>query len=285
MSRLLVAVAFCCACAGARSTPAAPAASEQAGFVDGPAGRLHISDGGSGGVPVVFVHGLAGDVETWRPQLDHLRRTRRALALELRGHGQSEKPKDGNWSMEALAEDIYAATRGLPRFVLVGHSLAGAPLQIFAARHRERLAGLVFADAVGSFQRFGSKGIEELVARERTVGTDAAEQRRTIESLLDANARPSTRERVLAALPRLAPEGFLALRINLFRFVVPEDLRGSGIPLFSIEVERPRPVPIFFSALAPEAPRRTLAKVSHWLMLDEPDGFNEALDGFLASVK
>jgi pimeloyl-ACP methyl ester carboxylesterase len=293
MMRFAVAAALSFACAGARQQPVAPAApataaspgAERLGFVDGPAGRLHVSDGGSGGIPVVFVHGLTGDLETWRPQLNHLRQTRRAFALELRGHGQSDPPKDGNWSMEGLAEDIYAATRELPRFVLVGHSLAGAPLQVFAARHAERLAGLVFVDAIGSFQRFGSAGIKELVARELTIGADVAEQRKIIESLLDANARPATREQVLASMTHLPPKGFLALRVNLFQFVVPEDLRGSGIPLFSIEVERPRPVPIFFSALAPEAPRTTLSKVSHWLMLDDPEGFNTALDGFLATLK
>jgi len=151
--------------------------------------------------------------------------------------------------------------RSLPRFVLVGHSMAGAPLQVFAARHAERLAGLVFVDAIGSFQRLGIDGVNELVAHEKATSADVLEQRRTIESLLDTNARPATRARVLAALPRLPPEGFQALRISLFQFVVPEDLRGTGIPLFSIEVERPRPVSIFFSALAPEAPRKTLSHV------------------------
>ena len=289
MTRLVVAATLCCACAATKPAAVAPAAvaasaAERSAFVDGPAGKLHISDGGTGGIPVVFVPGLAGDLETWRFQLDHLRKTRRALALELRGHGQSEPPKDGNWSMEALAQDIYAATRELPRFVLVGHSMAGAPLQVFAARHAERLAGLVFVYAIGSFQRLGIDGVNELVAHEKATSADVLEQRRTIESLLDTNARPATRARVLAALPRLPPEGFQALRISLFQFVVPEDLRGTGIPLFSIEVERPRPVSIFFSALAPEAPRKTLSHVSHWLMLDDPDGFNAALDGFLATL-
>jgi pimeloyl-ACP methyl ester carboxylesterase len=281
MTRIAVLVALGCACAAAK--PPAPAA-EKSTFVDGPAGKLHLSDGGSGGIPVVFVPGLAGDLETWRFQLDHLRKSRRAVAIELRGHGQSEPPRDGNWSMEGLADDIYAATRELPRFVLVGHSMAGAPLQIFATRHAERLAGLVFVDAIGSFQRLGRDGVSELVAHEKMVGADVLEQRRTIESLLDTNAKEVTRERVLAALPRLPPEGFQALRINLFQFAVPGDLRGTGIPLFSIEVARPRPVSIFFSAIAPEAPRQTLAHVSHWLMLDDPDGFNTALDTFLATL-
>ena len=282
MMRALFVFGFCCACA--TTMPALPA-SERMGFVAGPAGKLRVSDGGKGGTPVVFVHGLAGDLEIWRPQLDHLRRTRRALALDLRGHGQSEPPKDGDWTMEGLAEDIDAATRELPRFVLVGHSMSGTALQIFAARHPDRLAGLVFVDAIGSMQRLGRAGIEELIERDKAMGTGVVEQRAAVNSLFDVNTRPATREQVLASLPHLPPEGFLALRASLFRFVAPQDLRGTGIPLFSIEAERPRPVSIFFSALVPDAPRKMLPRVSHWPMLDDPPAFNAALDEFLATLK
>ncbi|HEX4381368.1 MAG TPA: alpha/beta hydrolase [Myxococcales bacterium] len=281
MSR--IALLLCCACAVAR--PAPVAAPEQLRFVEGPAGKLHVSDGGSGGTPVVFVHGLAGDLEIWRPQLDHLRETRRAVALDLRGHGQSDPPRDGNWTLEGLAEDLDAATKGLPRFVLVGHSMSGTVLQIFAARHPERLAGLVFVDAIGSLQRLGRVGLDELTERDRAMGTDAAEQRRAMNALFDANTRPATREKVLASFQRLPPEGFLFLRLSLFRFVVPQDLRATGIPLFAIEVERPRPSSIFFSALVPEAPRKLLPGVSHWPMADDPPAFNAALDSFLATLR
>ena len=57
--------------------------------IPGPAGLLHADDGGSGGVPVVFIHSYAGDTTHWTAQLAHLRKTRRAIALDLRGHGQS----------------------------------------------------------------------------------------------------------------------------------------------------------------------------------------------------
>jgi pimeloyl-ACP methyl ester carboxylesterase len=54
--------------------------------VEGPAGALAVDDGGEGGLPVVLVHSLAGNAGHWEAQLAHLRRTRRALALDLRGH-------------------------------------------------------------------------------------------------------------------------------------------------------------------------------------------------------
>ena len=60
-------------------------------FVSGPQGRLHVDDGGQGpGVPVLFVHGNTGNLTQWRAQLDHVRTSRRAVAFDLRGMGQSE---------------------------------------------------------------------------------------------------------------------------------------------------------------------------------------------------
>jgi pimeloyl-ACP methyl ester carboxylesterase len=264
---------------------AAKPAGEQLRFVQGPAGRLRVSDGGQGGIPVVFVHGLTGDISTWQFQLAHLRATRRALALELRGHGESDPPRDGDWSMEALADDIDACTRELPRFVLVGHSMSGVALQIFAARHPGRLKGLVFVDAIGSFQALSPESRASLLAEEREMGLDSDRHRAAIESLLGQQARPATRQQVLASFERVPPEGFHALRMNLYQFVPPADVRAAGVPLFAIEVERPRQSPIFFSSLAPEAPRKTIPNVSHWVMLDDPNAFDAALDGFLATLK
>ena len=60
--------------------------------VKGTAGLLHVDDDGTGGVPVVFVHSFTGDTTHWSAQLEHLRKTRRAVAFDLRGHGQSESP-------------------------------------------------------------------------------------------------------------------------------------------------------------------------------------------------
>ena len=47
--------------------------------ISGPQGTLFVDDGGSGGVPVVFLHSFAGDTTHWTAQLEHLRTNRRAI--------------------------------------------------------------------------------------------------------------------------------------------------------------------------------------------------------------
>ena len=86
------------ACAGAPPVPTRPY--EFRGAVEGGAGKLSVSDGGQGEPAVLFVHGLGSELEAWRPELDRLRATRRVVAYDQRGHGASEKARDGVYTIE-----------------------------------------------------------------------------------------------------------------------------------------------------------------------------------------
>jgi len=90
--------------------------------------HLYADDGGTGDMlPVVFLHSTAGNASQWAAQLEHLRPTRRAVALEWRGHGRSAAPDDGDYSFPATAADVEEAVNRLSigRFVLLGHSGGG----------------------------------------------------------------------------------------------------------------------------------------------------------------
>src|SRR5437867_7738240 len=119
--------------------------------VPGPAGSVHVDDDGSGGLPVVFVHSFAGNASHFASQLQHLRAARRAVAFDLRGHGESEEPSGSDYAVESLARDIAAVVDalGLARFVLVGHGLGGSAAIAYAGDHPGRVAGLLLAVAPG----------------------------------------------------------------------------------------------------------------------------------------
>ena len=119
--------------------------------ISGPSGKLVVDDGGSGGLPVVFLHSFGGAADQWKPQLDHLRKSRRAVAFDLRGHGKSDAPADSNYSVEAFANDVGVVVDALDikRFVLVGHSLGGNAAIAYASNHGDRVAGLVVEGTSG----------------------------------------------------------------------------------------------------------------------------------------
>src|SRR5690242_12220529 len=116
---------------------------ERTTFVRGGAGKLRVSDGGEGGTPIVLLHGLGSALETWRPVLDRLRTSRRAVAYDQRGHGGSD-PAD-EYSIAALADDLAHVVDDLrlPRFWLAGHSFSGTVVSAYAAKHPDRVAGVV----------------------------------------------------------------------------------------------------------------------------------------------
>src|SRR5258706_8250178 len=132
-------------------------AGERISFVRGGAGKLRVSDGGEGGVPVILVHGLASELETWRPVLDRLRASRRTIAYDQRGHGQSDPA--GEYSIAALAGDLDRVVDelNLPRFWLAGHSFSGTVVSAYPAGHPEKVAGVIYVDAVGDVSRAPSE--------------------------------------------------------------------------------------------------------------------------------
>jgi len=271
------------ACAGPRAAAPPAGGAERFVTVQGGAGALRVSDGGAGGVPVLLLHGLGSDLEVWRPALAHLRETRRAIAYDQRGHGGSARAP-GGYTLDALAADVEAvrAALGLERIVLVAHSMSGAVATTYAGAHPERVAGLVYVDAIGDFGGVPREALAPLAARE--AGYGAAEVRAAFEEMIDAKARPATRAAVLASVARLDPPAFGALRGALFDFRdAKRRLAGVTAPAIAIEAAAP-PYPTVLASNVLGLPRTEVAGVSHWLQLDDPDALLRALDGFLARL-
>jgi 3-oxoadipate enol-lactonase/4-carboxymuconolactone decarboxylase len=100
----------------------------------------------------LLVHAAGSTAGTWRRQLAGLADEASVVAPDLPGHGRSTG-LDGLPSVEAYADFLlgFVTALGLRRFVLVGRGMGGAVGQVFAARHPEKLAGLVLACSAARF--------------------------------------------------------------------------------------------------------------------------------------
>jgi pimeloyl-ACP methyl ester carboxylesterase len=104
------------------------------------------------GAGVVFLHGWMCNRTFWRRQYEELAgRNYRCLAIDFRGHGDSEAPP-GGYSIQQLAGDVGAtmASLGLERAVIVGHSMGGMVAQHFCLERPERTAALVLVATIAS---------------------------------------------------------------------------------------------------------------------------------------
>lgn len=98
------------------------------------------------GNPVVLLHGLASQRRFWNLVVPHLAGLP-LLAVDQRGHGDSDRPEHG-YSLPAVAADLDVAmdALGWSRAVVVGHSWGAAVAATFAVQHPDRALGLVAID-------------------------------------------------------------------------------------------------------------------------------------------
>lgn len=110
--------------------------------VEGSGGiHLHVQETGKpGGKSILFVHGLSQCSLVWKRQMaSDLADTFRLTAMDIRGHGLSDKPDDGYADSQVWADDVRSVIDELEldRPLLVGWSYAGAILSDYVAKYGE----------------------------------------------------------------------------------------------------------------------------------------------------
>ncbi|HEY0972714.1 MAG TPA: alpha/beta hydrolase [Gemmatimonadales bacterium] len=112
-------------------------------------GAMHVDRYGRGGAPVILIHGFGTSSFLWRyvgPEL--ARRGHTAFALDLFGHGESDRPWDADFGIAAQAEYLDRALTALRAGhpTVVGVGIGGAVALRLAATRPERVAGLVLVN-------------------------------------------------------------------------------------------------------------------------------------------
>jgi pimeloyl-ACP methyl ester carboxylesterase len=244
----------------------------------GPQGELHVDDGGPGGLPVVFLHSAAGSTEHWAAQLRHLRPHRRAAALDLRGHGRSAPPRDGDYRINSLAADLEAALDHLrlERAVLVGHSLGAVVCASFAGAHPERVAGLFLLDPAGDGRKLPPEVVTGMMAGLRA---DAHASTEAYWMTMLGPSSPEVRARLMKGMRATSAPAIVGPLEDLLVFDPITPLtRYRGPRAFVVTAANDNPTALH--AQLAEIPMRKMP-TGHWVQLDDPDGTNRLLDEFL----
>ncbi len=104
----------------------------------------------AGGVPLVLLHGFTGDTTTWDRLVPHLGMARGVLAIDLVGHGRSDRPRElAAYAMPAAVEQVVraAADVGVARAHWLGYSMGGRVALQLALAHPEAVCSLVLVGA------------------------------------------------------------------------------------------------------------------------------------------
>jgi esterase len=154
--------------------------------------RFNYLDWGNEHLPaLLFLHGGALNAHTWDLCCLALRDEFHCLALDQRGHGDTDWASDLDYSIAAQRRDIegFIAALDLDHFVLAGMSMGAINALAYAIEHSRRLRALVLIDAGPDVRRAGSRRIRDFV--------NGVAEEPTLEGII---------ERALAFNPRRDPE-------------------------------------------------------------------------------
>lgn len=121
----------------------------------------YTESGDRAGLPVLFLHGYSDSWRSYGRLLVQLPSWMRAVAVSVRGHGDSSKP-DSAYSVREMSEDLVPLldVLGIERAVIAGHSMGSLVAQRFAIDHPERMLSLVLMGAFRTVK--GHAAAEEL---------------------------------------------------------------------------------------------------------------------------
>jgi pimeloyl-ACP methyl ester carboxylesterase len=242
-----------------------------AGFVTvAPNVQIHYLDFGGVGPPVVFLAGLGNTAHAFDDFAPRLTDKFRVVALTRRGFGESSHPSDG-YDTPRLVEDIVQMldTLRLGRVTLIGHSIAGEEMTLFAAQYPNRVAKLVYLDA--AYDRVAADSLLDAIF--------------PVPMYVGASPTPT-------ATDTATPAAYVAFVHRTRGVNIPEsDIRTRfyydgwneelGLGYRSIVVERPRYRDVRAPALAIYAVTDRASQLEPWQRADiaHADGWREMIAG------
>src|SRR6266849_5190162 len=125
--------------------------------------RFHYLDWGGNGHPILFLHGGGINAHTWDVVCLMLRERYHCIALDQRGHGDSEWSPAIDYGVATQVGDVegFIEKLGLANPVLVGQSMGGLNSIAYAIRHSAKMKGLVVVDVGPEINSEGTQRIRE----------------------------------------------------------------------------------------------------------------------------
>ena len=278
----------------ASAQPKTPKPKSRFAKLDG--ARVHYVNYGKGDDALVLIHGWTQDADAWRDQIPELAKHYRVIALDLPGHGKSDKPRFTNepvskdqpakpfvYSMEHFARAVEAVMRDakVKRAVLAGHSMGTPVARQFYRKYPDKTLGIIIVD--GSLRSFGNKEMmDQMVTNLR--GEKYREQIDTMfRMMFGGGLSAETQQRIKAATAN-TPQHVL---ISAFEGMADPAIWGEdkiNVPVLAILAKNPFFPPNVeesFRSVAPKMEFHLWDGVGHFLMMEKPTEFNAAVISWL----
>ena len=244
--------------------------------------KLAYDDRGAGKPAFVFVHGWTCDRSFFSPQAAHFARRHRVVSVDLRGHGESDKP-EGPYRISEYADDIahIIGHLELGKVIAVGHSFGGDTVLQLAASYPDHVAAIVMMDPdpfeLPSEMRTGFEAIA------KAIEAGNHEPRR---QLIKTQMFLPTSDRKLVedvmAVMMTAPNHVAA---NALRGILKFDGQALAeqckVPALHLASTDPSNPPHLMSQWLPTVVNGLVVGAGHFIQLEAPDQVNAMIEGFM----
>jgi pimeloyl-ACP methyl ester carboxylesterase len=251
--------------------------------------KLHSTTTGTGTGTIVFVHGWTCDETSWAAQVAEFSRTHRVITVDLPGHGRSDGPRDGKFSLTLFARAVEAvrAENRADRIVLVGHSMGAPVIREYARLYPQHVVALVAVDGPLDMRGFGdARDGRGAFAPPPMTGPEGLRNR---EQMINGMFTPRTPEPVqkhVMAMMMHAPEataaGAMAAMFD------PSINRTSviDVPAYAIYAgTNTIPDVATVRQVLPKFEATRVEGTGHFVMMEKPAEFNALLTAYLQKVK
>ena len=242
----------------------------------GSAGKILVVQSGEGGIPILFLHSFGGSTLHWKNQMQHLQT--KTVAMDLRGHGNSETPADNDFSIESQVKDVEAVVNnlGLDKFILAGHSMGGSVAIAYAGKHSDKIVGLLLTGTPGKMPAEQAKQIITSLESDKykMVMDDYMKK-------LLTNANPETIKMETEGMNKLGKEKSVSIIKENFAYDPLHALKKYTGPKLIVDIAGMEDQPGSLPNAFPDVPYKTVSGTSHWIQLDKPEEFNKIVDEFL----
>jgi sigma-B regulation protein RsbQ len=247
--------------------------------------KIHSTVTGTGSKTVILVHGYTCDETTWTEQTPALAKQYRVVTLDLPGHGKSDSPKDGKFSMDLFARAIEAvrAEVNSEHVVLVGHSMGTPVVLRYAHLYPARVSALVFVDGLMPLPPAQAAAMANQGAAMAGPNGRAAREA-MVRRFFVAGTTPEVQTKVLNMMLG-APEATAVGAMNATREPAGQTTDVPMIPILGIYASPGLASEQAVHAAFPWVEYTSIPGTGHFLMLEKPEEFNRLLLAFLAKQK
>lgn len=258
--------------------------------------RVHYVSYGKGDEALVLIHGWTQNIDAWRDQIPEFAKHYRVIALDLPGHGKSDKPqftkesvpknqprKPFVYSMDHFARAVAAVMLDakVRRAVLAGHSMGTPVARQFYRKFPENTLGIIVVD--GSLRPFGNPAmVDQLIANLRSPNYSVAIDQ-MFGMMFGAGLSAEAQQRIKASTAN-TPQHVL---VGAFEGMADSGIWGEdkiNLQVLAIMAKGPFYPPNVeesFRGIAPKMEFHMWDGVGHFLMMEKPKEFNAAVIAWL----